>query len=311
MTVRIIDVSHHQGAIDWRKVAAGGISAAYCKVTQGATFRDDRWPENRDNARAAGLKLAGYHFLTSTTPVADQARNLFIHLSNRDIPVIVDCEEQRNEIGQVVSAPTLGMVRRFIAECVNLRMRVSMLYLPRWYWRQLGSPDLGGFPPLIQSAYGDDPRGSWVELYPGDDSPRWDYDGEEVAILQFGQRGEVDGITGLVDVDAYRGDLADLDQWFLSEERPKVAQVNKVTQQTATTDSNGEITLNGEIPSGWSEYVGAVATMNTADGWVGQVRKPGTNNSLVVRVFRRKSDGTVEQPANTQVTFTLDLKGVS
>ncbi len=33
-----IDVSHHQGTVDWEAVASAGISFAYVKATEGSDF---------------------------------------------------------------------------------------------------------------------------------------------------------------------------------------------------------------------------------------------------------------------------------
>ena len=40
--VRGIDVSHHQGEIDWAKVAGAGVRFAYLKATEGRDLRDPR-----------------------------------------------------------------------------------------------------------------------------------------------------------------------------------------------------------------------------------------------------------------------------
>jgi lysozyme len=41
-----IDVSNHQGAVDWPAVAGDGITAAYIKATEGETFVDGRFADN-------------------------------------------------------------------------------------------------------------------------------------------------------------------------------------------------------------------------------------------------------------------------
>ncbi|MBW2706938.1 MAG: lysozyme, partial [Deltaproteobacteria bacterium] len=40
-----IDVSHHQGKIDWQKLRRAGIDFAYIKATEGGDFRDPRFAE--------------------------------------------------------------------------------------------------------------------------------------------------------------------------------------------------------------------------------------------------------------------------
>ena len=49
-----IDVSHHQGAIDWQAVAGDGVAFAYIKATEGGDFTDRRFAENWAAAVAAG-----------------------------------------------------------------------------------------------------------------------------------------------------------------------------------------------------------------------------------------------------------------
>ncbi len=41
-----IDVSHHQGAIDWQAVASAGIDFAYAKATEGSQFVDGQFASN-------------------------------------------------------------------------------------------------------------------------------------------------------------------------------------------------------------------------------------------------------------------------
>jgi lysozyme len=44
--IRGIDVSHHQGGIDWLAVKASNTRFAYIKATEGASFRDPKFSEN-------------------------------------------------------------------------------------------------------------------------------------------------------------------------------------------------------------------------------------------------------------------------
>src|SRR2546423_11084013 len=62
--VRGIDVSHHQGKIDWSGVKASGIQFAYIKATEGADFTDATFAENWTNSNAAGIVRGAYHFFT-------------------------------------------------------------------------------------------------------------------------------------------------------------------------------------------------------------------------------------------------------
>lgn len=60
----ILDVSYHQGKIDWKKVAAAGVTGVVIKATEGVGYVDPRLIENANGAHAAGLKIGYYHFAT-------------------------------------------------------------------------------------------------------------------------------------------------------------------------------------------------------------------------------------------------------
>ena len=92
--VRGIDVSHHQGQIDWQRVAADDVAFAVIKATEGGDHVDDAFATNLREARAAGLAVGAYHFFTFCRPGADQANN-FIAVVPRDqplLPPVVDIE---------------------------------------------------------------------------------------------------------------------------------------------------------------------------------------------------------------------------
>ncbi len=70
-----IDVSAHQGAIDWEQVARDGITFAYIKATEGRDYTDERFEENWRGAGEVGLDRGAYHFFTLCTPGIDQGRH--------------------------------------------------------------------------------------------------------------------------------------------------------------------------------------------------------------------------------------------
>jgi len=71
--VQGVDVSHHQGAIDWAQLPGQGVDFAYIKATEGGDFTDDAFAENWRAAQAAGIKRGAYHFFTLCRPGAEQA----------------------------------------------------------------------------------------------------------------------------------------------------------------------------------------------------------------------------------------------
>lgn len=91
---RGIDVSHHQGGIDWQAVAGDDIDFAYLKATEGSSFTDDRFVANARAARAAGIKVGGYHYYTLCAAPEPQADHFVAMLEQVriDLPPVVDLE---------------------------------------------------------------------------------------------------------------------------------------------------------------------------------------------------------------------------
>lgn len=93
--VRGVDASHHQGEIDWRRVRGDRIEFAYLKATEGSGFVDPRFVANARAARAAGLRVGGYHFFSTCSPGAPQARHFVRVLRSApadSMPPAVDLE---------------------------------------------------------------------------------------------------------------------------------------------------------------------------------------------------------------------------
>jgi hypothetical protein len=83
-----------------------------------------------------------------------------------------------------------------------------------------------------------------------------------------------------------------------------MAQQRKDLDLTATTNADGDVVLNGEIPSGW-EYVCAHGTGQDLGVSVPSVRRTGSNQ-LKARVLD-PADGT--KVANTQVHVAVQIVG--
>ena len=78
--VKGIDVSHHQGKIDWQALANSDIAFAYMKATEGGTFVDDQFAANWKAAKDAGLAVGAYHFFTQCKTGEEQAKSFLAQL---------------------------------------------------------------------------------------------------------------------------------------------------------------------------------------------------------------------------------------
>lgn len=155
-----IDVSAHQDAIDWARVAGDEIDFAYIKATEGGDFVDRRFAENWAGAGSAGLDRGAYHFFTLCTPGAVQAENfLSVALPAPDaLPPAVDLELAGNcsrrpdpaavdrELGEYLGAVEQAWGREvvlYVGDDFEDRYPVrDRLGRPLWQLRFLVRPDI-------------------------------------------------------------------------------------------------------------------------------------------------------------------------
>ena len=68
MSIHGIDVSQHQGSIDWRKVKASGIQFAMLRAGYGANTVDGEFERNARGCMEAGIPFGVYWFSYAYTP---------------------------------------------------------------------------------------------------------------------------------------------------------------------------------------------------------------------------------------------------
>lgn len=81
--LRFVDVSNNNGPnVDFAKIKADGAVGVYLKVTEGTGFVDQDYAKNYAAAKAAGLRVGGYHF---AHPKNDPGTELAFFLKNLKI----------------------------------------------------------------------------------------------------------------------------------------------------------------------------------------------------------------------------------
>lgn len=137
-----VDVSVHQGRIDWSKVERDHIRFAYIKASEGIDFTDARFSTNWNEARAAGLDVGAYHFFTLCTPGADQALNFLAVIGDRqaDLAPAVDLELK----GNCARRPETSVVRHeldsFLAAVEQRTHHRVVLYVGPEFNQRYGAP---------------------------------------------------------------------------------------------------------------------------------------------------------------------------
>ena len=189
--VRGIDVSRHQGTIDWNALQAAGLDFVYMKATEGGDWTDPKFTRNWREAGAQGLARGAYHFYTFCRPWDEQlAHALAVLPDEHELPFVVDVEYGGNCEGyESREAIQLGL-DRFISAATD-----SLGYPPAIYAVHRGFPD------FVKGRYMDSPL--WLQHVVWEPSAG---DGRDWSVWQYSVRGRLPGIEGPVDLNVFNGD---------------------------------------------------------------------------------------------------------
>lgn len=189
-----VDVSAHQGAVDWEQVRDAGMAFAIVRLgyrgyTNGGIYYDEYALDNLRGARNAGLDIGAYFYSQALTPeeAREEARLCLEVLDGMplELPVVYDWEYVSEE------ARTASMDSRTLTDCALAFCQTveeagyqAMIYF---------NPSLGES--LLRLEELTD-YGWWLAMY----SNRMTYP-HAVDLWQYTDAGEVSGISGPVDVN--------------------------------------------------------------------------------------------------------------
>ena len=184
-----IDVSKHQGKINWQRVAEDKkIQFVYIKATEGASLVDKTYRRNITEARKNGLMVGSYHFFTSYKTPEDQYKNFKrqVKKSEQDLIPMVDVEEAGNRYAK------RDVLQQRLWTFMNLVKadygKYPILYSQYKFYNDMLAPDFNKCFIFIARYGNAEPtlRG-----------------GGKYNVWQFTERGKVEGIKGYVDLDLF------------------------------------------------------------------------------------------------------------
>lgn len=212
-----VDVGDAQGAIDWRKVKAAGMSFVFLKATEGADWVSPAFTAARVKVvHDAGLTLGCYHYLRPRRDRSGvvEARHFYSTVLDRgwrhghDLPLVVDVEwtGNRDEIAAMSGSQLHEYVSNFCEEIYRRNgskspRRGCVVYLSPAF-----APELGNRAPRHGSV-------SWVAAWDAPDgkppTPRG-FQRSKVLFHQVSDRAHVPGIDTVVDLNLFMGTQAAL-----------------------------------------------------------------------------------------------------
>ena len=185
-----IDISSHQGEIDWAKVSSDkNIRFVYIKATEGATYHSPHYALNVTQARRHGLLVGSYHYLTSTSSVDQQFDNFsnYALKSVQDLIPMLDVEVR----GNWSRSQLIDSVSKF-CNLIERHYGVQpMIYSTMGFYNKNLTPHFNN-------------RHLYIGRY-SNSEPEINWEGE-YTIWQYSESGIIPGIDAYVDLCRYRKD---------------------------------------------------------------------------------------------------------
>lgn len=195
--VRGIDISHHQGPVDWAKLPAQHVRFVYLKASEGGDWTDPLFAQNLNAAPAKGIALGAYHYFTFCASGRIQAAN-FLHAVPPQAPLTLPPAVDVEYVGNCAARPSRARFAHELLVFIDLAgarfHKAPVLYSTRSFFEDyLSGPEFANHPFWVRSLVGE---AQWSK-------------GRRVLFRQFADHARYDGVAGPVDVDLFNGSEAE------------------------------------------------------------------------------------------------------
>ena len=200
-----LDVSKHNGEIDFEHVVADDYQFVFIKASEGKTYRDDAFETNYRRASDAGLMVGAYHFFRKNRTGEEQADNFLGAIKGKrlDLPLVIDLEDDWGN-GATVSRETalqrvMTMISILKGKGYDVMIYTNKDGYEKYYKGMLGDCDL------------------WLCSFTSPDLlPDMSH-----RFQQFSHEGEVMGVDGDVDLNVFRGSKKEWARYLDNVKRPE------------------------------------------------------------------------------------------
>ena len=199
-----IDVSKYQGDIDWNAVHGAGISFAWIKATEGGDHLDSKFLQNWSLAQAAGIPRGAYHFMFWCRPASQQAAWFLANVPNDPdaLPPVLDVEWNGTSKlcpGHIPREVAIAEMKTILVAMERAYGKRPVIYTSVDFHRDVMQGEFTNYPIWVRS----------VKYYP---TVKY---GERVwHFWQHTAEGQIPGIRGYVDRNAFRGSAREWHAWL-------------------------------------------------------------------------------------------------
>lgn len=187
-----IDVSRHNGTIDWNAVKASGVDyviirCGYRGSSTGALIEDQNFRSNIKGATAAGLKVGVYVFSQAVDEVeAVKEASLAVSLVkgyNLTYPIFIDTEASGGRADKIDRATRTAVVNAFCQTVASAGYKPGIYASKTWFEDKLNMGGVGGCK-------------IWLAQYSAAPTYKGSYD-----MWQYSSKGKISGINTDVDLN--------------------------------------------------------------------------------------------------------------
>ena len=148
-----IDVSHHQGDIDWKIVrkAQPKLAFVYIKCTEGESYVDPMFRKNAEGAALVGYRVGAYHYFRMTSGAHEQFENFKAQMDavHVDLIPMVDVERSDGKLRKELQ-DSLQVLLNLLEKAYGKR---PMIYGTNRSYNELCAPEFN-HSPLYIGRYG-------------------------------------------------------------------------------------------------------------------------------------------------------------
>ncbi len=224
-----IDVSEYQGTINYNLVRDSGIEIVYIRSSEGTNFIDPYFRENYNNAKAAGLKVGFYHYVTSRSPSeaiieADYFASV-INGTSPDCLLAMDFEY----FGGLTPYDVNAISRAFLERLEEVTGKRAIVYSDAYNAGNIFDSSLSGYP-------------LWIAEY-GVNEPELYRNWSSWTGFQYSDTGRISRISSYVDLDRFTEEIFLDDTSIISSTGNNISPQNDIIDTTITVEPGD--TLSG------------------------------------------------------------------
>ncbi|MTJ55957.1 glycoside hydrolase family 25 protein [Anabaena sp. UHCC 0253] len=208
MPVLGIDVSNHNPPINWQTVKNSKILFAIAKATEGATYQDPTFMRNWLGMKEVGIIRGAYHFFRPLKNPQEQVDNFIslVKFKPGDLPPVLDVEAWPEKVGEqwksITISQRIASVKAWLDKVEEETGKKPVIYTSPSFWEEYmdNTQDFTDHP-------------LWIAHYTSKAQPNVpanNWGGKGYTFWQHTESGTVNGVSGKVDRNRFKGSLENL-----------------------------------------------------------------------------------------------------